>query len=193
MKHTVEFAIQYVVCGGIGVIETQWKMHSNVLKLIDVQYQHSTRRKWIHYVEYTHAVLFVASLSCYDELVYDGDREVNAMTYQLELFDEVVNNLFLSRTEIILFLNKKDLFAEKIKRVPLSKCDSFGTYDGEPDSFDQTTKYIRETFESLDQNTDRYYRHRQILTHITCALDRNDMMETFNDVHHFVTLRHFAD
>lgn len=36
------------------------------------------------------------------------------------LFDEISNNKLFSRIPIILFLNKTDLFAEKIKVTPLT-------------------------------------------------------------------------
>lgn len=44
------------------------------------------------------------------------------------LFDSICNNKFFIDTSIILFLNKKDLFAEKIKKSPLSIC--FPEYTG---------------------------------------------------------------
>jgi hypothetical protein len=46
----------------------------------------------------------------------------------LELFDSVVNTPFFASTSTILFLNKKDLFAEKIKRVSLAV--TFNNYKG---------------------------------------------------------------
>lgn len=44
------------------------------------------------------------------------------------LFDSICNNKFFIDTSIILFLNKKDLFAEKIKKSALSIC--FPEYTG---------------------------------------------------------------
>ena len=35
----------------------------------------------------------------------------------MDLFNEICNNRFFSESSMILFLNKKDLFAEKIQRV----------------------------------------------------------------------------
>lgn len=149
---------------------------------IDIQCQTSQRRKWIHCFDSFDsitAIIFVASLSCYDEVTYNGDREVNMMTHQLELFDEVVNDRFLSDAVVLLFLNKKDLFADKIKQVPLSICDSFGAYHGEPGSFDQTTRYIRDAFISLEPR-------RRIYVHYTCATDRDDINRRINEVEHIV-------
>lgn len=42
------------------------------------------------------------------------------MMESLKLFDSICNNRWFESTSIILFLNKKDLFAEKIMKSPLS-------------------------------------------------------------------------
>lgn len=52
----------------------------------------------------------------------------NRMHESLMLFDSICNNKFFIDTSIILFLNKKDLFAEKIKKSPLTIC--FPEYTG---------------------------------------------------------------
>lgn len=38
----------------------------------------------------------------------------------MKLFDSICNNRWFESTSIILFLNKKDLFAEKIVKSPLT-------------------------------------------------------------------------
>ncbi len=42
------------------------------------------------------------------------------MQDSLELFDNICNNEWFSHTAMILFLNKKDLFAEKIRNYPIT-------------------------------------------------------------------------
>jgi len=44
------------------------------------------------------------------------------MHESMKLFDSICNNKWFTDTSIILFLNKKDLFEEKIKRSPLTIC-----------------------------------------------------------------------
>ena len=155
--------------------------NKSVLRIVDVGGASAERRKWINCFDALDAVIFVASLSCYDEVLFE-DSSVNGMTDQLELFAEVVNFQYPCKTTMILFLNKKDLFAEKIRRVPLSKCKSFATYRGDPRCFDQTTKYIREAFCSLNQNAAQ----RDIFTHITSATDTNNVQKVFADVQRVV-------
>ena len=50
------------------------------------------------------------------------------MKESLELFKEVVKNPLFKHTPIFVFLNKKDLFEEMIKKYPLTKC--FPEYTG---------------------------------------------------------------
>ena len=52
----------------------------------------------------------------------------NRMQESLKLFDSICNNKWFGDTSIILFLNKKDLFEEKILRSPLTIC--FPEYTG---------------------------------------------------------------
>ena len=52
----------------------------------------------------------------------------NRMQESLKLFDSICNNKWFTDTSIILFLNKKDLFEEKIKKSPLTIC--FPEYTG---------------------------------------------------------------
>ena len=52
----------------------------------------------------------------------------NRMHESMKLFDSICNNKWFTDTSIILFLNKKDLFEEKIVHSPLTIC--FPEYTG---------------------------------------------------------------
>lgn len=56
------------------------------------------------------------------------DEEMNRMIESMKLFDSICNSKWFVDTSIILFLNKKDLFEEKITRSPLIIC--FPEYTG---------------------------------------------------------------
>ena len=53
------------------------------------------------------------------------------MMESMKLFDSICNNKWFVDTSIILFLNKKDLFEEKIRKSPLTIC--FPEYSGKND------------------------------------------------------------
>jgi len=149
-----------------GVHETNFEIEKTRFKLVDVGGQRNERRKWIHCFSDVTAVLFVCSLSEYDQKLGE-DETVNRMHESLKLFEEICNNEFFTETPMILFLNKRDLFAEKIKKIPLTVC--FPEYTGGPD-YDKATKYISDRFMEKNKNS-----KRQIYPHLTCATDTGNI------------------
>jgi GTPase SAR1 family protein len=100
-----------------GIEEAEFTFADMKFKMMDVGGQRSERRKWIHCFENTiTAVVFCASLSCYDQVLREDDK-TNAMDETLALFDEISTNNFFSGVSMILLLNKLDLFTEKVKTV----------------------------------------------------------------------------
>merc|ERR1712153_271268 len=76
----------------------------------------------------------------------------------MKLFDSICNNKWFVETSIILFLNKKDLFEQKIKYSPLSIC--FPEYKG-LNSFEDAAAYIQMKFENLNKRKDA----KEVYTH----------------------------
>lgn len=66
------------------------------------------------------AIIFCASLSEYDQVLRE-DESQNRMVESLTLFEQITNTTWFEKIPFILFLNKMDLFQEKIKVVPLAK------------------------------------------------------------------------
>lgn len=149
-----------------GVIETSLNIDNNFIKLFDVGGQRSERRKWMHCFDNVTAIVFLASLSGYDEILFE-DKHSNRMIEAMELFDQIINCGWFVTSSIILFLNKRDLFQEKIKKVPLKIC--FPEFRG-PNTYDIGRLYIRNQFI-------RYNNHpeKTIYTHFTCATDTNNV------------------
>ena len=112
-----------------GVVSSRFEINNHQFMIFDVGGQRSERNKWIHCFDSVTAVLFVASLSCYDQALFELDY-VNAMQESLNLFDEIINSRWFKRTSLILFLNKADLFRIKIEKKDLRVC--FPEYTGGP-------------------------------------------------------------
>ncbi|KAF7664668.1 hypothetical protein LDENG_00169980 [Lucifuga dentata] len=146
-----------------GIVETHFTFKELHFKMFDVGGQRSERKKWIHCFEGVTAIIFCVALSAYD-LVLAEDEEMNRMHESMKLFDSICNNKWFTETSIILFLNKKDLFEEKITRSPLSIC--FLEYTG-ANKFDEAASYIQTKFEDLNKKKDT----KEIYTHFTCATD----------------------
>ncbi|XP_053075312.1 guanine nucleotide-binding protein G(t) subunit alpha-1 isoform X3 [Acinonyx jubatus] len=111
-----------------GIIETQFSFKDLHFRMFDVGGQRSERKKWIHCFEGVTCIIFIAALSAYDMVLVEDD-EVNRMHESLHLFNSICNHRYFATTSIVLFLNKKDVFSEKIKKAHLSIC--FPDYDGE--------------------------------------------------------------
>jgi guanine nucleotide-binding protein G(i) subunit alpha len=150
-----------------GITEFKFSIDDYCFKVIDVGGQRNERRRWIHCFEDVTAVIFVASLAEYDQQLVEQEG-VNRMEESLRLFDEVCNSPWFAKTSLILFLNKSDLFKEKIKHVDLSVV--FPDYTGGSDH-DQAQQYIERRFLAL--NRDPASRH--VYRHVTCATDTKNI------------------
>jgi len=156
-----------------GIVENDFEIDNNRFKMFDVGGQRNERKKWIHCFENVTAVLFVAAISEYDQMLYE-DENTNRIVEALTLFDEICNSRWFHETSMILFLNKRDLFAEKIKKIPLTVC--FKEYSGSSD-YDDAVNYFTEEFLKRNKNKDKV-----IYTHVTCATDTDNVTAVFNAV-----------
>lgn len=157
-----------------GIVETHFTFKDLHFKMFDVGGQRSERKKWIHCFEGVTAIIFIVAMSEYD-LTLAEDQEMNRMMESMKLFDSICNNKWFTDTSIILFLNKKDLFEEKIKKSPLSIC--FPEYTG-ANTFEEAAAYIQLQFENLNKRKDT----KEIYTHFTCATDTNNVQFVFDAV-----------
>ncbi|KAG8563246.1 hypothetical protein GDO81_015989 [Engystomops pustulosus] len=110
-----------------GIVETHFTFKNLHFRLFDVGGQRSERKKWIHCFEDVTAIIFCVALSGYDQVLHE-DETTNRMHESLKLFDSICNNKWFTDTSIILFLNKKDIFQDKIRKSPLTIC--FPEYTG---------------------------------------------------------------
>ncbi|KAJ3304739.1 hypothetical protein HDV03_002424 [Kappamyces sp. JEL0829] len=148
------------------VCDTIFQMGKKKLHVIDVSGLSHHRNGWVSYFDDVKAILFVASLSCYDQVMME-EEGVNRMVDSLVLFEEMVNHELLKKKDFIFFLNKKDLFEKKIKKKHI--VDYFPQYKGKRGSASQGIKYFNSKFR--DQNKTE----KAIITHITCCTDTKVM------------------
>ncbi|PVU93081.1 hypothetical protein BB561_003483 [Smittium simulii] len=159
-----------------GINETSFKVGELTYRMLDVGGQRSERKKWIHCFENVTAILFLVAISEYDQVLIE-DETVNRMQEALTLFDSICNSRWFSKTSIILFLNKMDIFREKLPKSPLNK--HFPDYSGD-NTIDDAGDYILKRFVSLNQSDSK-----QIYTHFTCATDTSQIkfvMAAVNDI-----------
>ena len=132
--------------------------------MFDVGGQRNERKKWIHCFENVTSIIFCVALSEYDQVLLEESNQVlsnppvicsttdkapkNRMMESLVLFDSVVNSRWFMRTSIILFLNKVDLFRQKLPRSPLS--NYFPDYSGGND-VNRAAKYLLWRFNQVNR------------------------------------------
>lgn len=158
-----------------GVVETQFTITDLHFRMVDVGGQRNERRKWIHCFEDVTAIIFVASLSEYDQNL-EEDQHTNRMHESLRLFEETVNNDWFNKTPILLFLNKYDLFTEKIQRTDLGKY--MPEYRGGKD-VDKARKFIQNAYSQKNHSNKN---DRQLYIHCTTATDTKNVMTVFDAV-----------
>jgi len=152
-----------------GIVERMFRMNHVDFKFLDVGGQRNERRKWIHCFEGVTAVIFVAAISEYDQMLYEDEKE-NRLHEAIRVFDNICNNKYFEETAMILFLNKEDLFREKIKHVHLSIC--FEEYRGE-NTFEATSAYIKDRFLEVNKG------QKMIFPHFTTATDTRNIQRVF--------------
>jgi len=155
-----------------GIEEAEFKFEEIMFRMVDVGGQRSERRKWIHCFDGVTAVIFCVALSEYDQTLREDDQQ-NRMKESLLLFDEICNSHWFRNTTFILFLNKIDLFREKIQKVDLKVC--FPNYTGGL-NFDNASAFIKARF--LEQNQSPHI----IYTHFTCAISTENIEFVFKCV-----------
>jgi GTPase SAR1 family protein len=89
--------------------------------IFDTGGQRAERRKWPHILTQTDAFIYVASLSEYDQVLCEDNRQ-NRMIESLNLFEEISAYAFKVNVPIFLVLNKKDVFERKLRegKIPLN-------------------------------------------------------------------------
>jgi len=168
-----------------GIVETNVTLNNQSVKIIDVGGQRNERKKWIHCFEGVTAIIFVASLSEYDQKCYEDDH-TNRMMEALLLFDEICNSRWFGETSVVLFLNKLDLFREKIRVKDLNVC--FKDYAGGL-NFDKAADYIKVKFEEKNRRKEM----KQIYVHLTCATDTGQIQMVFNNIKDIILQRGMRD
>ena len=181
------------------IIEHKYKIKDTNFLFVDVGGQRSERRKWISCFECVSSIMFVASLSDYDFYLTPDElrvsqqktdqvnQRVNRLIEALNLFKATINlkkpvycknqdydgrkDLLFKNVGIILFLNKKDLFDEKIIHSPLKSCfnDFDDTMHRKKEIPEIAKKFIARKF------TDIVEQDRDFYCHFTYALDRESM------------------
>jgi len=140
------------------VVMERYRIDGIDFEMYDVGGQRSERRKWIDCFDSVDAVIFVAALSEYDQNLAESKR-TNRMVEALELFRSICNNRAFANTSVMLFLNKRDIFEEKLEYSDIAAQKPFADYHGPPKDFNNGVLYFIEKFKEClinDEITDSF-------------------------------------
>ncbi|CAH1126934.1 unnamed protein product [Ceutorhynchus assimilis] len=144
-----------------GILEYPFDLDSIIFRMVDVGGQRSERRKWIHCFENVTSIIFLVSLSEYDQILFESENE-NRMEESKALFKTIITYPWFQNSSIILFLNKKDLLEEKIMTSHL--IDYFPDFEGQKQDHIAAREYMLKMY--LKENPDP---ERACYSHFTTA------------------------
>ncbi|KAG7666443.1 GPA2 [[Candida] subhashii] len=149
-----------------GIFDFQFDMGNGLnIHMYDVGGQRSERKKWIHCFDNVTLIIFCVALSEYDQVLLEENNQ-NRLEESLALFDSVVNSRWFARTSVVLFLNKIDVFAQKLQYSPLE--NHFPDYNG-GNNINKAAKYILWRFNQVNRSGLNIY------PHVTQAIDTSNI------------------
>uniref|UniRef100_A0A1L8DMF1 Guanine nucleotide-binding protein G(s) subunit alpha n=2 Tax=Nyssomyia neivai TaxID=330878 RepID=A0A1L8DMF1_9DIPT len=182
-----------------GIFETRFQVDKVNFHMFDVGGQRDERRKWIQCFNDVTAIIFVTACSSYN-MVLREDPTQNRLRESLELFKSIWNNRWLRTISVILFLNKQDLLAEKIKASKSKLQEYFAEFTryqtpadaiaepGDEPEVIRAKYFIRDEFLRIStaSGDGKHYCY----PHFTCAVDTENIRRVFNDCRDIIQRMH---
>ncbi|XP_036371511.1 guanine nucleotide-binding protein subunit alpha-11-like [Megalops cyprinoides] len=171
-----------------GINDYSFSVERISLRIVDVGGQKSERRKWIHCFENVTSLIFLASLSEYDQVLEEEETD-NRMQESKALFYTTIHSPWFVRASIILFLNKMDILAEKIQTSDLHTY--FPAFTGRrrdaPAAMDFIQRMYIQQAVNKEKRTDE--KNKTVYSHFTCATDTHNIRKVFSDVKDTVLIK----
>ncbi|XP_059607342.1 guanine nucleotide-binding protein G(s) subunit alpha isoform X1 [Phlebotomus argentipes] len=182
-----------------GIFETRFQVDKVNFHMFDVGGQRDERRKWIQCFNDVTAIIFVTACSSYN-MVLREDPTQNRLRESLDLFKSIWNNRWLRTISVILFLNKQDLLAEKIKAGKSKLQEYFAEFTryqtpadaiaepGDEPEVIRAKYFIRDEFLRIStaSGDGKHYCY----PHFTCAVDTENIRRVFNDCRDIIQRMH---
>ncbi|XP_076977316.1 guanine nucleotide-binding protein subunit alpha-15 isoform X2 [Tamandua tetradactyla] len=180
-----------------GINEYCFSVQKTNLRIVDVGGQKSERKKWIHCFENVIALIYLASLSEYDQCLEENNQE-NRMKESLALFGTILELPWFKSTSVILFLNKTDILEEKILTSHLATY--FPSFQGPKQDAEAAKKFILDMYAGMyagcvdgPDGSKKGPRSRRLFSHYTCATDTQNIRKVFKDVRDSVLARYLDE
>ncbi|KAG9311698.1 guanine nucleotide binding protein, alpha subunit [Chiua virens] len=120
---------------------------SNDWRVFDVGGQRSLVTAWAPYFDDMNAIIFLAPISCFDQVLQE-DPSVNRLADSFLLWKNIVSNPLLKKTDLVLFLNKCDILRAKLESG-IRLGDYITSYGNRPNDFESASTYLKKKFAGL--------------------------------------------
>ncbi|GAB7352349.1 hypothetical protein MBLNU459_g2790t1 [Dothideomycetes sp. NU459] len=166
-----------------GISETVFETGNLTYRMFDVGGQRSERKKWIHVFDDVQVVLFLVAVSGFDHVLVE-DKNGNQMHEALMLFESIANSKYFENSGLVLFLNKMDLFTEKVMSGRSNIRDHFPDFAGDDRDVAAGQKFFGDKFRNLVRDP-----HKEVYLHYTNATDTNLLEKTMRSVQDMIVQR----
>jgi len=168
----------------MGIIDFEFEYKECKFHLVDVGGQRSERRKWIHCFDNVNSVIYLSAIDEYDGKALYEDENASRLLESLMLFERLTSSTYFENIPFILFLNKIDLFINKLEHFPMSKAfpedyDNFiaNRKDCKKlDDYDRAIVFLREIYST------RYRGKKTLYIFETNALDTEQCANIFESI-----------
>lgn len=168
--------------GTLGGVSRDWK-------IFDVGGHRSLRAAWAPYFDDMNAIIFLAPISCFDQML-EEDPTVNRLEDSVLLWKSIVSNPLLAKTSIVLFLNKIDIFKAKLEAgVQLGKY--IVSYGNRPNDFESTSSYLKRKFAQIHK--DKSPELRSFYCHFTTVTNTKSTQHILFDVQDTVVVKNLKN
>jgi len=140
-------------------------------RFIDIGGNKPERKKWGMITEKLTAIIYCVDLNSYDQKGVDG--EINRMVEQMSVFEDIIEDESFDKIALVIFLNKIDLFEDKI-RVGFNQCFPNFSGNGKEDAI----KYIKNKM--LDIGRTYNPKKKNIYFHETVATNSENIIVIFD-------------
>lgn len=128
------------------------------------------------------------------KFIFSFRRKTNRLEESKNIFDTIVNNVAFQGISIILFLNKTDLLALKVKNPETDIRWYYPQFTGNPHSIIDVQTFILQMFLRVRKNNHNHSLKppQPIYHHFTNAVDTQNIQVVFNSVKDTILQRNLA-
>ena len=127
----------------------------------------------------------------YSQVIFE-DNKTNRLLESFDCYEKFINHDSFKKINVILFLNKKDIFDQMIKNIPFTVCPcDFKNTNKNPNDPDAVIEYIVKSYQSKTAGFDT--NSRSVFPHVTTATNTENVKIVFTAVRHIVLKNHLKD